>query len=33
MADLCFVGLILVFFALALSFVHGCERLRGGEHD
>lgn len=33
MADSIFVALTLGFFAVALAYVRGCERLRGGSHD
>lgn len=33
MADLIYVLMAIGFFAAAIAYVHGCERLRGGSHD
>ena len=30
MLDLLYVGITIVFFAVALAYVAGCDRLRGG---
>lgn len=31
MQDLIFIALMIIFFLLALAYVRGCEKLRGGE--
>jgi hypothetical protein len=31
MVDALFIAVVLGFFALALAYARGCERLRGGE--
>ena len=33
MLDLIFVAIVVGFFALAVAYTRGCERLRGGDHD
>jgi hypothetical protein len=33
MLDLIFIAVAVGFFALAVAYTHGCERLRGGDHD
>jgi hypothetical protein len=33
MTDFIFVAVTMGFFALAVGYTHGCERLRGGGHD
>lgn len=33
MIDLIFVAVTVGFFALAVAYAHGCEKLRGGSHD
>jgi hypothetical protein len=33
MTDLIFISASVAFFALAIAYVHGCEKLRGGDHD
>jgi hypothetical protein len=33
MTDLIFITAIAAFFALAIAYVHGCEKLRRGDHD
>jgi hypothetical protein len=33
MTDLYFIGAVVAFFALAIAYTYGCERLRGGDHD
>lgn len=33
MTDLYFIATTVAFFALAVAYTYGCERLRGGDHD
>lgn len=33
MLDLLFIGLTVGFFGLTVAYTHGCEKLRGGDHD
>jgi len=33
MLDSIFIVITVGFFALASAYAHGCERLRGGDHD
>jgi hypothetical protein len=33
MIDLFFVAIAIGFFGLSVAYTHGCERLRGGDHD
>lgn len=33
MLDLIFIAITVAFFALTVAYTHGCERLRGGDHD
>jgi hypothetical protein len=33
MIDLIFIGVGVGFFALAIAYTHGCEKLRGGSND
>lgn len=33
MTDLIFVAVAIGFFALAIAYTHGCEKLRGGSND
>lgn len=33
MLDLAFIGLTAGFFALAVAYTFGCDKLRGGGHD
>jgi hypothetical protein len=33
MTDLIFISIAVGFFVLAIGYVSGCERLRGGDHD
>lgn len=33
MSDLIFIGLAIAFFATAVAYVHGCEKLRGVHRD
>ncbi len=33
MLDLIFVAALAVFFASAIAYTHGCEKLRGADHD
>jgi hypothetical protein len=33
MSDLIFIAVTIGFFALAIGYTHGCERLRGGGND
>lgn len=33
MTDLVFVALTIGFFAVAIAYTHGCQKLRGGSHD
>jgi hypothetical protein len=33
MIDLIFIATTIGFFALAIAYTHGCEKLRGGTHD
>jgi hypothetical protein len=33
MIDLIFIATAIGFFALAIAYTHGCEKLRGGNHD
>jgi hypothetical protein len=33
MLDLIFVAATIGFFALAIAYAHGCEKLRGGSDD
>lgn len=33
MIDLILVAASVGFFAISVAYTHGCERLRGGDHD
>jgi len=33
MLDLIFIAITVAFFGLTVAYTHGCERLRGGDHD
>jgi hypothetical protein len=33
MIDLIFIAIAIGFFAVAIAYTHGCEKLRGGSHD
>jgi len=33
MSDFIFIAVSVGFFALSIAYTHGCEKLRGGEHD
>jgi hypothetical protein len=33
MSDLMFMAAAIGFFAVAIAYAHGCEKLRGGDHD
>jgi hypothetical protein len=33
MTDLYFIATAISFFALAIAYTYGCERLRGAQHD
>jgi hypothetical protein len=33
MSDLVYLAITGAFFALAVAYTFGCERLRGGDHD
>jgi succinate-acetate transporter protein len=33
MNDAIFIALAISFFLLAIAYVRGCEKLRGGDHD
>jgi hypothetical protein len=33
MSDLIFIAFAVGFFALAIAYTHGCEKLRGGDHE
>jgi hypothetical protein len=33
MSDLIYLAIALAFFGIAIAYVNGCERLRGGSHD
>jgi hypothetical protein len=33
MIDFIFIAVSVGFFALSIAYTHGCEKLRGGEHD
>jgi len=33
MSDLIYLAIALAFFGIAIAYVNGCERLRGGPHD
>jgi hypothetical protein len=33
MSDLIYIAAAIGFFALAIAYTHGCERLRGGSRD
>lgn len=33
MLDLFFTAALVGFFGLAAAYTHGCEKLRGGDHD
>jgi len=33
MSDFIYLALAVTFFAVAIAYVNGCEKLRGGGHD
>jgi hypothetical protein len=33
MSDFIYIAVIIGFFAIAIAYTHGCERLGGGRHD
>ena len=33
MTDLIAIAIAIGFFAVAIAYTHGCEKLRGGSHD
>jgi hypothetical protein len=33
MSDIIYLAITLAFFGIAIAYVNGCEKLRGGSHD
>jgi hypothetical protein len=33
MSDFIYIAVTIAFFAIAIAYTHGCEKLRGGGHD